>query len=430
MDERLNRKTPPPIKNWNDPLPLKIEKVRLDNGLVIYFVDAGTQELMKIQGLFNAGVRYQDKAFVAKFTNALVPEGSRQYSARQIAEALDSHGAYLNNNTGLDTGTIGFYVLNKHFPAMMPVIEDIIKNPVFPEEEVEIYKNNSYQDFRVKLEKVDFLAKRWFHRQVYGTDHPFGKIGSLEDFDKITRQDLVDFHAQSYSAQSCKVIATGKIPKDFLKIMDKHFGKDDFTTREIPGRPVSMEGLPAPRKEYFPKKNALQSAIYIGKPLFSRTHPDYFDFNIMNTVLGGYFGSRLMKNIREDKGFTYGIGSRLASHHSGGTFSISAQVSAQHTREALQEIYKEIERLQNFLVSDDELETVKNYLSGQILQSMDGLFSISNIATRLVEYGLDISYMEDYFARINSIQANDIRDIAQKYLAIDSLHELVVGQME
>ncbi len=430
MEKTLNRKIPPPIRNWHDPLPLKIEKARLDNGLYIHFVDTGTQDLMKIQGIFNAGVRYQDKAFVAKFTNALIPEGSRQYSARQIAEAMDSHGAYFNSNTGLDTGTIGFYVLNKHFASMMPVIEDVIKNPVFPEEEVAIYKDNSIQDFRVKSEKIDFLAKRWFHRQVYGTEHPFGKIGALEDFDKITREDLVQFHEQSYSAQNCKVIATGKIPKDFLTTLNAHFGKNDFTVNDIPARPVSMSGLPAPRKAYFPKENAVQSAIYIGKALFGRTHPDFFDFSIMNTVLGGYFGSRLMKNIREDKGYTYGIGSRLASHHSGGTFSISTQVGVQHTRQALREIYKEIDRLQNSPVGDAELETVKNYLSGQILQSMDGIFSVSNIAGRLVEYGLDISYMEDFFRRINTIQAEDIRAVAQKYLAIDSLHELVVGQME
>ncbi len=426
MGEILNRKLPPPINNWNEPLHLFVEEVKLDNGVIIHLVETGTQELMKIQGLFPGGVRYQNKPFVAKFTNALFAEGSKKYSAKEIAEAVDRYGAYFNNSTGMDTGNISFYILNKHFPKMMPIVEDVIKNPVFPAEEVEIYKNNSIQDFLVKQEKVDFLAKRWFHRQLYGENHPYGKIGKITDFENIRVEDLVDFHKQNYSLSACKIIAVGKIPKNFVHLFNRYFGQEPVNAFKE-AAPLSMQELPSPKKEFVSKEKALQSAIYVGKVLFNRKHPDYFDFNIMNTILGGYFGSRLMKNIREDKAYTYGIGSRLTSHHSAGTFSISAQVGSKFTRLALQEIYREIEIMQHDLVPDEELTTVRNYLSGQVLQSMDGLFSIASLTRNLIEYGLDISYMENYLRHIHSITPERIREVARQYLSLDSLHELVVG---
>ncbi len=428
MEKILNRKIAPKTRNWDLPIQLDIEKVTLDNGLEIHVVDTGTQELMKIQGVFDAGSSLQKKPFVSKFTNVLLKEGSQKYEAKVIAEIMDKHGAYLNSGTTADTATISFYILNKHFTKIMPVVEDVMKHPVFPEEELEIYRNNSIQDYRIKQEKVNFIAKRQFSRQIYGLQHPYGAKGKIHDFDNIRREDLVNFQDEHYSVHNAKVIATGKIPKDFINTMNLHFGQNDFVRQDYKAKDFPTTQLPESKKDFIEKENAVQSAIIIGKPLINRKHEDYFDFSIMNTLLGGYFGSRLMKNIREDKGYTYGIGSRLSSLRHGGTFSISTQVGYENTEDALKEIYKEIDILQNELVGEDELETVKNYIIGQMLRSVDGLFSIASMVRNIVEYDLDSQYINRFIQRTNEISAEEIRTMAQKYLALDSLHELVVGR--
>ena len=426
----VNRQIPPPVYQPDKLTEIDLQSFTLDNGVKMYPVDAGTQELMEIQGIFKAGSSYQPKPFVARFTNILLKEGSAKYSSSEISGILDFYGAYLNNSINLDAGTMSFFILNKHLNDVMPVIEDVIKNPVFPEKELEIYRANSIHDLRVKQEKVDFIARRAFMKQVYGERHPYGFMGEVEDFDNICREDLTDFHYRHYGLESAKILIAGKLPGGLADTMNRYFGQKDFLHNAGFQAPAFDMPLPPPARRLIHKDAAVQSAIVIGKALFNRKHPDYFDFSIMNTVLGGYFGSRLMKNIREEKGYTYGVHSGLFSHYEGGTFKIFTQVGCENTANALNEIYKEIEILQNDLIGEDELETVKNYLTGQLLRTFDGVFSLAYSVRLILEYDLGTGYFNDFLRRIREITPAAIRLMAQKYLALDSLHELVVGKMD
>jgi predicted Zn-dependent peptidase len=182
------------------------------------------------------------------------------------------------------------------------------------------------------------------------------------------------------------------------------------------------------RTHFIEKPDAIQSAVRVGRLLFNKKDPDYFKFQVLNTVLGGYFGSRLMANIREDKGYTYGIGSGLASLVNGGYFFISTEVGVDVTNNTLSEIYKEIKLLREQPVNNEELETVRNYVLGQFLRSVDGPYSLADKFKAIWEFGLGYDYFENYFKAVKTITPKEIQELANKYLQEEDLIELVVGK--
>ena len=176
------------------------------------------------------------------------------------------------------------------------------------------------------------------------------------------------------------------------------------------------------------KEGALQSAIRIGKLMFNKTHPDFQSLQVLNTVYGGYFGSRLMSNIREDKGYTYGIGSGLVSLQHGGYFFITTEVGVDVTAKAIKEIYFEMDRLRKEKITTDELQLVKNYLLGTFLRSVDGPFAMADRFKGILNYNLGYDYFDRYIATIRAVSASDLMGLANTYFDKDSMIELVVGK--
>ena len=220
----------------------------------------------------------------------------------------------------------------------------------------------------------------------------------------------------------------GKVDDDVLSLLDNHFGGNDWNAITTP----SIKDLPiitsANREQLILKEDAMQSAIRIGKVLFNKTHPDFQPLQILNTLFGGYFGSRLMSNIREDKGYTYGIGSGIASLQNSGYFFISTEVGVDVCKDALKEIYFEMNRLREELVPEDELQLVKNYLLGMFLRSVDGPFAMAERFKGIMEYNLNYDYFDRYIATIKEISASQLRSLANSYFDKDSMIELVVGK--
>ncbi len=424
----LNRNIQPDI-NLVDRISLvKPEMLKLDNGIPVYLIDTAQQDLVKIEFLFSAGSWYEPKKLVANFTNRMLKEGSKTMTSHQIADLIDYYGAHLETNSDKDMGYVALYSLNKHLDKTLPVLADIIQNPEFNPKELETLRQNRKQHFMVNNEKVRYLAKRKFNELIFGKGHPYGKVFSAKDFDHIYQDDLQDFHQQFYTAGNCRVIVAGKIPGQFLQLMNQHFG--NFNGSGI-GDPASydMEAHnPDSKKSHEVKKNAVQTAIRLGKVLFNKTHPDYVRLKVVNTILGGYFGSRLMSNIREDKGYTYGIGSALVSLHHSGYFFITSEVGSDVTQAAVREIYFEIDRLRQEKVSRQELDLVKNYILGSFLRSVDGAFAQADNFKSLLEYGLDYNYFNRYIEVVKSITPGEIRDLSQQYLDPESLRLLTVGR--
>ena len=423
----LNRQIQPEAKLIDKIALYEPERFKLDNGIPVFQINAGTQEMVKIDFVFQAGSYFQDKLQVSKFTNKLLTEGTRKYSSNEIAEKIDYYGAFVEVNSDKDMAGVTLYTLNKYLEKTLEILQGVIRFPVFPEHELKTYKQNRKQQHIINSEKVKFVSRLKFNELIFGSDHPYGRQFGLSDFDAIDRDDLVRFHESRYSSKDCRVIVAGKIVPQLVPMLNKFFGTEDWNSNQGLKQLEKFKFTQGERKLHVEKADALQTAIRIGRPLFNKTHPDYLKLKVVNMVLGGYFGSRLMTNIREDKGYTYGIGSAVVSLHKSGYFFITSEVGGDVAQKAIDEVYREIRILQDEKIPESELRLVKNYMMGQMVRSMDGPFALSDNLKGLLEYDLDNSFFTDYINIVSTISAEDIRDLSQKYLKIDSLYELRVG---
>lgn len=426
MMKELNRNFTPNIKSVVDINYQQPVKYKLDNGIPVYQLQTGSQDIVKMEFIFNAGKYYEPKPLVSWFTNKMLKEGTQNFTASQIAEKIDYYGAHLELNADKDMAYITVYTLNKYLTEILPIIEDVIFNPSFPENELNIKIQNKKQDFIVNSEKVRNLARWKFDELLFGENHPYGKFVNAKDYDTIVQKDLIDFHMANYFIADCKIIAAGNIHKNFIGVLNKFFGKhtEKRTRKDLNINPIETSKL---HLVEYKKEDALQSAIRIGKKMFNKKHPDFLKLQVVNTILGGYFGSRLMSNIREDKGYTYGIGSAIVSMQHSGYFFIASEVGAQVTQSAIDEIYHEIDVLQNEKVPGSELMLVKNYMLGSFLRSIDGPFAISENFKGLLEYDLDYNYLKSFVEIVKDVEADEIQELAQRYFDKKSLIELKVG---
>lgn len=426
--ETIDRRISPAFKTVEKIEMIKAAEKRLRNNIPVYSINAGTQDLIKIEFLFSAGMYQQQLPLQAATVNAMLEEGTSKMTAAQIADAVDYYGAFLETGVSQDHASIVLYTLNKHLKATLPVVEQIIKDATFPQHELDTHLQNKKQKFLVNSQKVATLARKRFAELIFGEKHPYGVNVKETDFDVINQGLLKDFYSKCYRANNCKIIVAGKVNDDVFSLLDNHFGAKDWTSTNELNVPVTTVSSAKDREQLIYKEDALQSAIRIGKVMFNKTHADFQPFQVLNTVYGGYFGSRLMSNIREDKGYTYGIGSGLASLQHSGYFFISTEVGVDVCKNAIKEIYFEMDRLREELVPEGELELVKNYLLGTFLRSVDGPFAMADKFKGILEYGLGYDYFDRYIATIKSISASDIRDLANTYFDKRSMIELVVGK--
>ena len=341
----------------------------LKNGTPVYNICEGTQEVVKIELIFAAGNVAANSSLLATATNDLMDEGSTLHSSSEIAEALDYFGAYLHSENGVDWSSISLFSLNKFVSDTLPYFQEIITQPLYPSKEIQTYKQQGKQRLSVNLTKVDYLARINFSETLFGKNHPYGRVTKPEDYDLLDTDVLKDYHEKKYKNGLKAVIVSGlaneKLIQEIINTIDKMGLKNGDLPSIVPEAYV-------PTKKFIEKEDAIQSAIRIGRRLFTRHHPDFIAFSVLNTILGGYFGSRLMANIREDKGYTYGIGSGLVSNNYDGYFFITTEVGADVREAAVKEIYHEINRLRTEDINNEELTLVKNYLTGAFQRSIDG----------------------------------------------------------
>lgn len=425
---QLNRIQAPEFKTIDRIAVQQAEHFTLDNGIDVYTIDAGSQELTRLEFIFKAGMIYQSAPLIASATGGLIDAGTNKYTANQLSDSIDYFGSFLENSVGQDYASLALFSLNKHLDSTLAFIEEILKDAIYPQDETDIYLANKKQKFLVGSQKVNTIARRVYTELLFGKEHPYGKEVKLEDFDKRNRQDLVDFYKAYYNYSNCAIVVAGKLPADLKQLLNKRFGQDKWNGIADTSKPYP-QAQAGEKKVYIEKADAVQSALRIGRRLFNKTHPDYFNFQVLNTVFGGYFGSRLMANIREDKGYTYGIGSGLASLIHDGYFFISTEVNADNTKNALKEIYKEIDILKTDLIPDTELGTVKNYILGQFLRSVEGPFALADKFKAIWEFGLGYDYFDRYFEAVKSVTPQQLRDLANTYWKQEDLTELVVGKM-
>jgi predicted Zn-dependent peptidase len=404
------------------------EQFKLSNSIPVYSLSAGSHEVVKVEVIFNAGAAHHANPLIPSFTSSMLEEGTKNKTAAQIADAIDDYGAFLEVDHDKDFSSVILYSLNKYLPQTLPVILEIITEASFPEPEWEIMRSNRLQHYQVNLGKVSYLAGKKFQELLfrgtaYGT--PFGE----SEYRKATAENLNEFWKGYFNLSQCQVLLSGKIDDLVKETVSDVFGHFAVPSHSFNNKLLGQTQVkPIEREHFVLKEDAIQSAIRIGRRLFPKNHPDYFSMKVLSTVLGGYFGSRLMSNIREDKGYTYGIGSGISALKEDGFFYISTEVGSDVCKAALQEIYAEISLLQQELVPIQELQLVKNYLLGNLLKSFDGPFERMDRFKGTHFFGLDLNFFHRYTDAIRNTTPEQLQRLAQVWLQKDDLIELVVGR--
>lgn len=423
----LNRTKQPEIKRVGNIRLTNPEIIKLSNGIPVHSFNIGDEDVLKVRLMFNAGSWYQEKKLTARYAAELLSEGTKAHTGSQIAEMLDTYGAFMDSAADNDYSNTCIYLLNKHAKNVLPLAAEVLIDPVFPQEELQTVLANGRQSLAVTMRKVDYLAGIHFKELLFGNAHPYGMWAKPEDYDVLTRDDIVSFYHQHYNPLSCRITIAGKVNDEVLQLLENNFGNWKTQAASIPKEQPSTPF--GEKMRFVPVENALQSSLRIGRVLFGKKHPDFLPMVCLNTILGGYFGSRLMKNIREDKGYTYGIGSGMVSFKNSGFISVYSEVKAEAREKVVEEIYNEITTLRSFPVSIDELETVKNYMLGSFLRSIDGPFAIEERFVSMLETGMDFKeYLNQYIHLINTITPEDLLNLAVKYLDPDSFTEVVAGK--
>ena len=430
----LNRTKAPHIKDAIEfDLHLKpCDKFVLDNGVEVFAINAGAQEVLQIEWVFFAGNSYETQHTVAAATNHLLKNGTSTKSAFQINEHFDYYGAYCTRACYNETATVSLHTLSKHLPVLLPVIKEIITDAVFSEEELATFKQISKQKLSVNLKKCDFVANRFIDAYLYGEQHPYGKYTKAEDYDVLTTDALKKYFQQYYVEGNCVIFVAGKLPDDIEHQLNKNFGMLTLKNHKglNTGNEKSFNEVPEPvsgsKKRIVNDETGLQGAIRIARSFPNRHHPDFQKVMVLNTVFGGFFGSRLMANIREEKGYTYGIHSYVQNHLGPTAWMISTEAGKDVCEAAIEEIYKEMKVLREELIDEEELLLVRNYLIGIILGDLDGPFQIIGRWKSILLNKLDEQYFYDSIQTIKNISAEELRELAVKYLQPEAFQELVV----
>jgi zinc protease len=424
----MNRKEAPAIIDAVDfKLNLKpYEYFTLDNGVPVYTIDAGAQDVVQIEWVFYAGNWKEEKRGLAGATNFMLKNGTTNRTAFQINEDFEYYGAYSNRACYNETSTITLHTLSKHLDRLLPVVNDMLTNSTFPEEEFETFRQNSRQRLKVNLQKCEFVAGRLIDSYVYGESHPYGTYTHLEDFDGLTTELMRSFYKEHYVNGQCAIFVSGKLPTDIRKQLNDHFGqlsitKPSFKNILIPAHPAEQKKF---RIENDPK--AVQGAVRLAAAFPTRHHPDFKKVMVLNNIFGGFFGSRLMSNIREDKGYTYGIHSYIQNHIQESAWLVSTEAGKDVCDATLEEIYKEMKVLREEPVDEEELLLVRNYMMGSILGDLDGPFQIMAKWKNIILNNLDEKYFYESVEAIRNTSAEELQGLAQKYLQPENFYELIV----
>lgn len=406
----------PPIKVIKE-LPLPAYETRLlTNGMPLYLLKGGTEPVMRMEVVFRAGATYENKSGVAEFMAGLMSEGTQTMNSAELAEKIESLGATLFTRGGVDTARVRLLTLTRFFPDLIRIVNEVINAPAFDPGELKVYADNKVERLRIDLKKNEVLAYRHLTEAIFGPHHPYGKNVFPEDYLAITVDDLKNHHQKHIIPQNAMVLVSGSFGEKEIDLIQETIGSWDpnhLNSLQVTG-PYPSESKTGYYE--FDGPQVHQAAIRIGRKLFPQTHPDFNGLFVLNTILGGYFGSRLMMEIRENKGLTYGIYSSVDSFASDGCFYISTETATDNTAKVIEAIQAEMVRLQTELIPDGELDMARNYLMGHLMTQIDGPFSTMDFIKSMKIEHLEDSSFASMVETVQQITPNQLQELAVRYL--------------
>lgn len=422
----LDRTLAPSYQAFQEISLPQMQTIILKNEQPLYVIDTATQPVIRFELFFNAGNKFEEKTGQSFFCNKMLAEGTSKFSSTEMAESFATIGYFYEFSQGAERASITLNGLTKHFQKAVEILIEILSDSIFPEKELQNLKTISLQQILVNNEKTAYIASQIFKEEIFGKNHYIGRSIKEADIELISPFDLVSFYEKYYKEKEFKIVVAGQINADIIQIIENSFGllEVNFETKDHEKEAnARYEG----KQILIEKEGALQSSIRIGRRAISRTHPDYFALKVCNTILGGYFGSRLMKNIREEKGYTYGISSSHLPLPKFGYLLIGTDVKREFTQNTIDEIFKEITTLQQNKVPADELEVVKNFLSGDFAGSVNSPFDIADKHKTILFEHLESTFFNNYVSQIQKITSDQVLEMANKYFKREDLIEIVVG---
>lgn len=421
----LNRKVAPPIARIRHIDVPDIETIYLDNGVPVTVINSGTEDIVKFEVVHKAGKTSEEKKLASRATASLMKEGCGPWNAETFAEKFDFYGAGLKTAANMDFLYSSVYTLGKYFHHIIEPLAVMYREPRFDVEELQNFANVNIQKLKEELTKNEVLSYRLITEAIFGSGHPYGYNSHPEDYLNLTREDVLHHFDSFIGTDNKHIFLSGRIKENVIQDVNRAFGQHRKSTVQKPYNPADIPLQHKILREDVP--GDMQSSIKIGRRLFDRKHPDQSVFFVLNTILGGYFGSRLMRVLREEKGYTYDIASQMDQMLYDGCFYIGTEVSTANADKTIKEIYRQMDLLQQKKVGADELEMVKNYLAGTFLNMVDGPMQLSVVAKTLALIGLPFSALDEWIQAIMDMPAEAVQDCAQKYLIKDTMWEIVVG---
>ena len=414
-----------------DAVSIQIAEVsHLSNGARLHVIKSETQPVVRLDFVFKAGKWFEGKKGSSDLAAKMLLEGSLNHTAKQIADKVAFYGASFENNHGYDRTEFTLYSLAKYVPELLPLVLDVLQNPAFPEEEFELLKQRTIQSLKVQRQKNNYLATHAFTQQVYGQNHPYTFGFDEGVLEAITKSDAEQYYRQRFITQELEVFACGAIDAALQLQLENEIAHLQLEPSAGSTGIHASEAAPADKYKLVPMADSLQSSICIGKPFPKLNHPDYQKLLVLNEVLGGYFGSRLMRNIREEKGYTYGIYSVISPKEQDSLFYIGTDVNVAVTENTIAEVLKEIKLLQEEEIPAEELQTVKNYMLGKFLNDIATIFDQCDRYKRIALHGLSPEHYNNYITTVRTITAPELQELAVSYLGAEELFTAVAGRNE
>jgi predicted Zn-dependent peptidase len=430
--QQPDRSGPPPL---GEPPTLDLPPIQdfaLDNGLRVMLMEKHQVPVVQLTVLVGVGTANDpaDRVGLASMVGDMLDEGAGDRDALELADAVDFLGARLSTRADMSTTSASLYVAVDKLAAALPLLADVVLRPTFSQDELERKRASRLTSLLQAFDEPRAIASVLFARALYG-GHPYGNtpVGTVASIDALQIDDLRRFHADHFTASNATVIVVGDVTREaIVPQLERAFGgwaAGDTPSSDLPPVPALGE------REILlvDKPGAPQSEIRIGRIAAPRLTDDYFALQVLNTVLGGSFTSRLNQNLREDKGWTYGAGSSFSFRPLAGPFLASSAVQTDVTARALQEFFKEFDAIRQPITAD-ELNRAKNYEALGFPAAFQSVRGIAGSLEEIAEYDLPRDYLNHYVDRILAVTQRDVRDAARTYVTPDRFTVVIVGDRE
>ena len=398
----------------------------LDNGLKVTFVPYGATPKATIRLVTHTGnVDDGDKVWLSDISYEMLRQGTRSQTAKQVAESVASMGGQIQTSVGMDESWLGLDVLSEFSSDAVAVIADMVLNAKLDTSDLDRIKTDRTRQLNVAMSRPGSIANKAFYEHLFG-NHPYGQLYPTEaSLSGIAQQDVSGFLASNLVAGRSHLYISGVFDQDkVVAAVKQSFDQWQKGQPRVKQTVIAQSG---PKVDLINRDGAPQSTLRLGLPTMGASHADYLEMTMMNTMLGGAFSSRITKNIREDKGYTYSPRSAVVARVGTGAWYQAADVTAESTGASLSEIFKEIKLLANEPPSQQELDGLKSYMSGIFVLRNSSRSAIINQLSFLERHGLSKQYLQEYVQKVNSATPEQISAMVNKYLDINKMTLVVVG---